>query len=182
VNGKNHNKITRVDGHYEVDVSTPKHPDAVMLIDEASWDALRKITSGRVYAIRPSYYNRCLYARVNTESGARPVHRLMFHHHGLHVDNINGDGLDNRLSNLRAVTASQNHRNKKVRSDNKLGIKGITLMADGKYWAKIGHHRRLISLGIYTNINDAISARDKAVAELHGEYAGHGTAQIKGAA
>jgi len=175
VNGKNHNKITRVGDHYEVDVSTPKHPDAVMLINEASWVALRKYTPNRVYAIQPSPFNRCLYARVYCGKSTG-VHRIIFHHHGLHVDHINGNGLDNRLCNLRAVTASENHRNKRVRFDNRLGIKGVTLTLKGKYWAHIGHKRRHINLGTFNTLEEAIAARNKAVAELHGEYAGDGTA------
>ncbi len=54
------------------------------------------------------------------------VHRLiMGFPEGMHVDHINGNGLDNRKENLRVCTPSQNSMNKKLRSDSTTGYKGV---------------------------------------------------------
>src|SRR5690606_18776525 len=41
------------------------------------------------------------------------------------IDHINGDGLDNRLANLRSVSHSINHRNRRLQSNNKSGHTGV---------------------------------------------------------
>ncbi len=82
---------------------------------------------------------------------------------GMHVDHINRDKLDNRRSNLRIVTPSQNQFNRRIQSNNTSGYKGIEWFArTGKWKVCIGVMRKLIHLGYFSDINDAIEARAKA--------------------
>ena len=46
---KKENKIIVNYGDYlEIDISTPKHPDAIMLIDRLDWASLQTLKIGRV--------------------------------------------------------------------------------------------------------------------------------------
>lgn len=76
-----------------------------------------------------------------------------------HVDHINGCKTDNRKCNLRIVTPSFNLRNVRMRSNNTSGINGVSKARNGKWRAYITVNQKQISLGTYSNINDAIVAR-----------------------
>jgi len=92
-----------------VDVSTEKHPDAVMQIDRADWAMLQSMGIGRVSAWLPKSQHT-LYARVKLDGKMHSVHRLLLPE-SEQVDHTNGNGLDNRRSNIRAVTCRQNGQN-----------------------------------------------------------------------
>jgi hypothetical protein len=75
------------------------------------------------------------------------------------IDHINGDTIDNRLSNLRAVTVSQNtHNTKKLREASKTGYPGVTPKRS-MFMARITANNQIIHLGIYKTIAEARIAR-----------------------
>lgn len=89
----------------------------------------------------------------------------------LQVDHINHDSLDNRKSNLRIVTVSQNNMNKDVRTDNTSGYTGVVLLrTTGKYVANIKVNQKRIHLGTFSCIEDAIAARLNAEKKYFKEY------------
>lgn len=90
---------------------------------------------------------------------------------GMHVDHINGDKLDNCKANLRISTPSQNVFNSKAYSNNTTGVKGVCVMACGRFRAKIGVRGRRIELGKFKTFEEAISARRAAEVEHFGEFA-----------
>jgi HNH endonuclease/AP2 domain len=89
--------------------------------------------------------------------------RLHFHREvmnapvGLVVDHINGNGLDNRRSNLRVVSHAVNGQNRtKLDSRNKTGFRGVVYRSDiGKYVAYGAIKRKYVHLGSFTSITDA---------------------------
>lgn len=79
------------------------------------------------------------------------------------IDHINGIRDDNRLVNLRSVNQLENSKNTKIRFDNKSGVIGVHLhKTTGKYLAYASHNKKMIHLGSFSNIEDAISARKEA--------------------
>ena len=76
------------------------------------------------------------------------------------VDHINGNTLDNRLSNLRVVTQSENLFNTKLYSSNTTGYKGVCYDKHaGKYKASIRLNGKSKHLGLYSTAEEAHTAR-----------------------
>ena len=79
------------------------------------------------------------------------------------IDHWNGNGLDNRLSNLREVTHQENHRNKRMRADNTSGITGAHWSKRARKWeTRIRVAGRDIYLGCFNNLQDAAMVRERA--------------------
>lgn len=88
------------------------------------------------------------------------------------IDHINGKPADNRISNLRLATDSENLMNAKRRVDNTSGVKGVSWSKrESRWYAYITKDKRMRSLGRYDSFDDAVLARKKAEAILHGQFA-----------
>jgi hypothetical protein len=93
----------------------------------------------------------------------------------IEIDHINGNRLDNRFSNLREATRSNNSSNTKKLSANLSGVKGVHWNSDVKKWAaQITKSGRRYHLGYFDNIEEATLSRQKAADRLHGKFANHG--------
>jgi hypothetical protein len=98
-------------------------------------------------------------------------HHLILPPDGYVVDHINGDGLDNRRSNLRLATVAQNAWNSKKRNP-RSGYKGVWFAKDKRLWrAAIVCNRKRIHLGYFKNKIAAAHAYDAAARKLHGKFA-----------
>jgi hypothetical protein len=123
--------------------------------------------SGNCYAVRTAWNPR-RYIRMHRLITDAPRH--------LEVDHINGDGLDNRRSNLRLVTRSQNTQNRKPYPNSTSRFKGVSFNKRlGKYEAQIqvrqGRVKRKFHLGLFYSEEEAARIYDAAAAHHFGEFA-----------
>ncbi len=131
-------------------------------VDNEDFDRLKEI-------------NWCLSAgRYVTNLVLGYIHRFIMNappH--LEVDHENGDGLDNRKSNLRLATKQQNQMNQRVQKIKKSSkYKGVSWDKSKSKWVSaIKKNYKRINLGRFLNEEEAAKAYDKKAIELFGEFA-----------
>ena len=89
-----------------------------------------------------------------------------------HIQPADGSHAQDRLSNLRIASRSQNLMNQTIRSNNTSGYKGVSWQKTVNQWkAQIVSCGRHKYLGLFATPEAAALAYDKAAKELHGEFA-----------
>lgn len=103
------------------------------------------------------------------------AHRLIWLHvtgdwPAYQLDHKDLNPLNNRFDNLREADDSSNMCNRKAR--NATGVKGVYFVkAKGKWGSQITKSGKHYWLGLHDTREGAVSAREKAALELHGEFA-----------
>lgn len=91
------------------------------------------------------------------------------------VDHIDGNKLNNQISNLRIVTRQQNQFNQRINarkhSSKYKGVLWYDYHGTAKWLAGIRFQRKRYHIGLFTNENDAARAYNVKAIELFGEYA-----------
>ncbi len=86
------------------------------------------------------------------------------------LDHVDRNGRNNKFSNLRKATLSQNKANSPIYSNNTSGYPGVRL--GGSNWiANISSNGKRIHLGSFPTKALAVEARQKKELELFGEFA-----------
>lgn len=100
------------------------------------------------------------------------IHSLLMNPpEGYLVDHINGDTLDNRRTNLRFCTKSENAHNRKASIGGTSKYKGVTWRKDwGKWVAQIKVAGKKLSLGGYSKEEEAALAYNEAALKYFGEF------------
>lgn len=142
--------------------------DSAPLVSEWNWcakvDTLSDGSVRSVYAYRSSMKPR----------------RAVFYLHkailtvedGQHVDHVDGNGLNNRRSNLRPASPSENQHNRKRLSKTVSGLKGVSRAPRSPKWRariKINGQERVV--GLFDTKEAAHAAYIKAAMALHGDFA-----------
>tara|TARA_R110002049_G_scaffold286676_1_gene468478 strand:- start:4 stop:621 length:618 start_codon:yes stop_codon:yes gene_type:complete len=133
----------------------------------------------RVKTERSTCYYLCGGISYRGHDKKMQAHRVAFFlHHGHYpqwpnsVDHINRDGCDNRIVNLREVTAREQSANTGLSKANTSGVKGVSFLKDkGKWRASMNIDGKKTNLGTFLTMNEAVAARLQAEKRVlsHGE-------------
>jgi len=124
------------------------------------------------------------YKTIEIQGKHYSVHRIIYHmmndyslRQNQIIDHIDGDGLDNRLDNLRVCTHQQNTQNRGASKNSKTGIRGVNFdKRIQKYCARIKHNGKQIWLRnstgriYFDTIEEAIKLRKAAEEDLNTKF------------
>lgn len=155
---KKYNEYKIVDDIVYVKMS---NSDNYVLCDIDDWDNLKK------YYWRENPRNH--YIETSIDRKTVKMHRLLLDKKDGYVcDHINHNRLDNRRCNLRYASTHANNINTKLSKNNTSGYTGVSFIKNCQKWlAYIWIDRKMINLGYYKDINDAIQARKDGEEKYH---------------
>ena len=107
------------------------------------------------------------------------LHRLVFlSSHGYlpaEIDHIDGNPANNRITNLRAASRTQNLWNRRMREGNTSGVKNVSWCERDRRWiVQFWSGGRLAYAGRFTSLEKAAAAAEQARHTIQGEFARHG--------
>lgn len=152
----------------ELVITSPKFGTHTVLYDDVDERLIKS------YLWRPvqTKGSRTFYATTHANGRNLRMHRVILGEYDPKnkLDHINGNGIDNRRSNLRRCDSQQNSMNSQIYKNNRLGLKGVSKMKYG-YKATISINREPIYLGFFKTPEEAANAYDSKAIELFGEFA-----------
>lgn len=139
----------------------------VNLVEGFNWcahEVRKKGSVCKVYAVRTALHSgrnvTVLMHRVVLQAGRE-----------FEVDHRDSDGLNNRRSNLRIATPSENRKNQVIGSRNTSGVKGVSWHRKAQKWlVQIHSEGKRTYLGLFADIDAAAAAYASASERIHGEF------------
>src|SRR6185295_19978376 len=154
-------------------VPTQEHLIAKYRYDKRTGSLLHRFTTKKVRAGSiAGWIDRTGYRKIQIGNKKLSVHRLVWVYHfgsfpNGHLDHVNRNKLDNRIENLREVSAFENMQNR-FRKPNPIGFRGCVFIPRHKKWlAKIMVNRKSIHLGHFVRPEEAQAAYFLAKEKYH---------------
>ena len=142
----------------------------VALVDDEDFEYLSQWKWCAVWCEGTKSFRAYTNIKVDGKYRTFVMHRLVMKTpDNMLCDHINHNTLDNRKSELRNVTHSQNCMNHRPYKRNSTGVTGVTFMK-GRYAARIRKDKKLYFLGYFDTKEKASQVYQKKAEELFGEY------------
>lgn len=114
------------------------------------------------------------YKFINIEGIVHRAHHLvwLFEHGSIPamIDHLDGNGLNNKIDNLRELSMSDNIRKARIQVNNTSGYKGVSFRKDtGKWTARTKIDGKYVSLGSFCTKEEAFEIYSQKVLEIAGE-------------
>ncbi len=144
------------------------------LVDDANYDWLKK-RKWKAVQRRHTFYAECKVRMANGKQRTEGMHRLILGLQPtdeLETDHIDGDGLNNQRSNLRACTVMQNQQSRRKHKVGTSKYKGAFWhRRDRKWRSEIVVNKKQICLGYFDSETDAAWAYNRAALKHFGAFA-----------
>jgi len=149
----------------------------VSLVDSWNWFAHVKLRADG--SVRTVYAER--RETIDGRKATVYLHRVILGaDDDRNPDHIDGDGMNNRRRNLRPATQAQNACNRRMRTDNTSGLKGVVWEGGrrSRWRAFIMQAGRQQFLGYFGTKEQAARAYAEASKKLHGDFGRVAAAQV----
>lgn len=91
------------------------------------------------------------------------------------IDHVNRDRSDNRITNLRLASRSENNYNSGLRKNNSSGVKGVSWNNLRGMWSvNVNAKGKNVFRGLFHDKEEAIAVCRDARKKIHGQFANHG--------
>jgi hypothetical protein len=144
------------------------------IVDDSDFETINKY----VWYANTCHKSKVIYAirfEIDDKGRRRSIrmHReILGASRGIHVDHVDGNGLNNQRCNLRACTSQQNCRNAAKHKSGTSFYKGVVYnRRSGFFIARIWFEKKSLNLGNYRDENSAAEAYNAAASRLFGEFA-----------
>jgi hypothetical protein len=140
-----------------------------------SWNHPSK-TSKPVGCQATSGGSHTLYLFISIDDRSYRAHRLawlyIFGSIPANIDHADGNGLNNRIDNLRACDQTLNNANARLRCDSKSGLKGVIWESRTERWrVQIKSYGKKIHVGRFRDRSEAHAAYFAMAKKLFGRFA-----------
>lgn len=151
---------------YKLLIYDKNEVEHTVLLDKQDYDKVKD------YNWRITKNKNKFYVNVS-QRGHRSMHSmLMGLDDDLIIDHKDGNPLNNRRSNLRMATYTQNAYNTKIKPNNTTGYKGVFYVKSrNRYWAYIKADKKRYSGGFFKTAVDAAKKYNEMAVKYHGEFA-----------
>lgn len=127
---------------------------------------------------RAGYKTKANYWVVQIDGESYRAHRIIwfiFHgeiQHGMEIDHIDGNGLNNKIDNLRLCSRSENLCNRSRPKNNTSGVNGVHFCSANKAWiAKVKKGGKLVFKKSFKTFAEAVRQVIAAREVHHGDFA-----------
>lgn len=152
----------------EIPLRSKKYPGLVAIIDPEDYDLVEGYDWYPHKTLHTFYADTNAFREDDTKTTLR-MHRLILPT-TKQVDHINGNGLDNRMSNLRTATRSQSGLKDKRQTGGTSQYRGV-YRKRARWHAQAQLNGKKYNLGVYDHEQEAARAYDDFAAEYYGAFA-----------